>query len=771
MEKKILKDKYSSFEDDNEYSFEGVIVKKSSKGERFVYYKKDIGDFEVDHLISMLNTYDPSDFEIIIVIGQDVLEIVESFIAYMFLLCCNKRIRSIKIILPYKKIGFEFAQQYYISGLQNASFPGNLQIYTYKTIGDKIEKWSGDISGLLLSGRGKRFIVSRSFVPMIYVDDLSFEKFFLNKYEDLINIVDITSAFSSVKDDMTSATRKKQKSIYNSLYPVIIEKLKDNKEAFYCLYYFRILEYFGVSHKFYNLNSLSSGVNDNNLYLKKVSYALRRVLSFPLYYAVIFYVILINKKILLGNKLSGLLCGSISFQEVGCILQGIDEVLNQVETIYYGIYEIVKNIKEHSTHKRGVICGKVYDKSEVLSIKKNKSQVLGYVNGFEDDECYLVMSMIDDGDLGIITHARNSLQEISDINILDAVKKDIDIIDRQISEKNEGQVLNDLFYNIDDVFFERQKIKAAASYGLLIFVSMLNDLKGMFSVDTVSVKEGVRVGFIKTSQVIESFENNGFYNGTIYNIVLPLKHKPAVVCENIREFDDGLLMDKLLMGESDDAFAELSKFIVINNCEYMSAGIKKMPKNNRLLLCAEYNEIDIVKRYDKSILLAINLEDNSVDASDLLKSMANMQLSEKNAGRSLIIYGCKENLVRQFIRILKLWERVNKAFWSNNSIALFYYKKDYMIPCFVLCGNSYHEYVTINHELMNKHLIEIPDDTLSIGVGNDGEKVKRVFKHGNMLFTRNGELLHYDLLLSVGLGKTIFENNTCCILMKEIKDF
>ena len=764
MDKKSLLEKYAIFEKDIVYSKENMSVKKGLDGKEYVVnFKSCIGDLQVENLMRMIFDEKNNVEKLCLILSDDISLVVETFVPYLFLVCSDDRIKSLKLVLPYKDLGFRIIQEIYFILVQDEAAFDDVEIYTYKQDVENFTKWGKNLYGKIMN-----INVSRSLVPMIYVNDERFRKYFVLSCYEYMSEINFDRLRELVEQELNKSEKEKQKQVFNVIKKFLFDEFRvtERFDWLYYLYYYKIADYLGVLGLYYDPEIAVGLGRHRNKYVEGISKVLRRVLKMPVYYSILFYVCMMNKRLMYKKNRKHYARGVKKEEEIVSLLVDLESVVNQVDVLFYGIYEIAKNMKVHSTNKRGVICGRVYEKVVLKDIKAKSLNIVSCIDDMQFCESgamkYLVMSMIDDGSIGIIDRLQKDLSIVSQRDMKEIVEKDLAVLKNSLIEKHEGLALHDLLYDKNKIVFERQKIKAAASYGLLMFVSNLEELSGMFRVDTVSVDGKRRIGFEKSLKKLSEYEDNLGYRGSVYNVFFPLKYRGNDAVSGSSD----VFGEVGLTAESDDAFSELANIVVYSYEEVINKDVDPKMKG-AVVVNVGYEEVHDLKEMEKKYLLAIDMKGYQMDGSELLRFLAELQLSKKNKRKDLIVYNVEERVVVLLIRILQMLFGGEKNFWSDDSAVLFYYFSDTLCKCFLLSGESYDEFYMINDYLRNKHIIGIP-----------GEKEGEARRIENMGLTPNkkvsmldkGDVLCYDLLLEVDEGETIFEYNSTRILNRRIKN-
>ena len=216
-----------------------------------------------------------------------------------------------------------------------------------------------------------------------------------------------------------------------------------------------------------------------------------------------------------------------------------------VQNIGSGLYELAKNILEHSTFKRGVITARIFDKERLIKLKDQDTH-----NFIDERKLYKYKIK------KTIKRREVTKQFFLDVNVIDFGKETI----REKYIKNIEQNINDLKeFNIEDYssdinfiksnqfdykdFFvidvkklsrvKHQQNKLISRIGLHYFTNILKDSEDAF-IKTSSLNhltkpknefnDGVIIYNKKNKIVFEKTENCNFIKqGTTFNCIIPIK--------------------------------------------------------------------------------------------------------------------------------------------------------------------------------------------------------------------------------------------------------
>ncbi len=453
----------------------------------------------------------------------------------------------------------------------------------------------------------------------------------------------------------------------------------------------------------------------------------------------------------------------------------ISKIFYFTNEIFYGIRELAKNIIEHSSNGRGVIIGRVLNRSDLPGLKPGM-QIDEYLKGREETE-FIDLIVLDDGDVGIIE------KTIKNLNVLKTEFTDIpDVIikfEKDIENLSKGNIVLPDFFNPGDIKLNYQQIRSALSLGLLIFSHHVLENHGFMMVSSP------QPGEVKGLVLYENWDKRKDLKeiiplGTFYNILFPknLKRPPTPRGETV-PFE---------MPSGESAFNKLFK--LIRNCN-IPGGENVFPDKfidleDRLCfvdyqLGSELRKEDIknitgifekcaqchVKKTRK--ILSIDLKEVSkFDPTDLFLFLAKIQMAKDV--KSIIVHNAKDEMIEGIIKLFQVFKKVQFKIGSNDHFVLFYYrKKDQQVDCyysFLLAGESWDDLSWINEKIAKTNLTEeiLPKNR------NDESICKPSLQFLadyclNPLFTSEGHLLPFDVLIKRS-GLTLFERNVLSDLNK-----
>ena len=215
-----------------------------------------------------------------------------------------------------------------------------------------------------------------------------------------------------------------------------------------------------------------------------------------------------------------------------------------VNAIFAGIYELVKNIVEHSEKHEGTILINTTTKDQLNNNGENKTNEYLWENYFafindkfdKKNPAYLDISITDVGTIGIIETSLQNMEKKGDWRDIDEEirKPDAEKIKEGIKDCNgdkakEAELLFNMYFNQEKdnpLKLDRQANNSYKGLGIYLFTEFVNQNNGLFNLQTN--KYGSRNETIDFSYYNQSFREkiiNPRIHGTTYKIILPITVK------------------------------------------------------------------------------------------------------------------------------------------------------------------------------------------------------------------------------------------------------
>ncbi|MCP4971753.1 MAG: hypothetical protein GY932_14300, partial [Arcobacter sp.] len=472
-----------------------------------------------------------------------------------------------------------------------------------------------------------------------------------------------------------------------------------------------------------------------------------------------------------------------------------------VEELADGLYELAKNIKEHSSKNKGVITARLYDKEQLLKLKDNT--VEDFVKE-RDDDCFKVKR----------TNRKKekiTKQYFLDINVIDLSNdlvrekyvKNIKDNNDEIKEFTNEDYISDIEYienkekfKYKDFFvidiekiskIKHQQNKLISRIGLHYFTNILKDSTDSFikasSIKYLSKKEqnenieedGVIFYNKKNGEEVVLYNKKGEkkYNfirgGTLFNCIVPIKIKDFNVLEvtNNDEFNK----------ETSDisTFNELVDYEIIDYKIGVTNGVtnKKPPLFKYSEEVNEDTEInkyaDIIKIYkdikklilekEKNIIVLdakkIKLRSNNGNTNDSFNRSESDWIRLLSAlnfyYKDIIVFNINKEEVKRILNIRKSWSK-KLDFWNLDSRVLFYSIKESEDKQFrrfgatLLTGKTVNQFNLINSNIGNYHYNYGSNDGFIDKKIDTDEVLPNEIYETNLFINNN--LIYFELLLT-----------------------
>lgn len=465
-----------------------------------------------------------------------------------------------------------------------------------------------------------------------------------------------------------------------------------------------------------------------------------------------------------------------------------------------GLRELAKNICEHSSNKRGVFCGRVYngdadsewiDDSGWLNFLRTYKKSLTHIDPLENNKLFhfFNINIIDDGQIGVVENLKNSISS-SSVNYPEK-ENDLILFD------NDKIKFQNLLDTSSGIILNQQTKRAYAHLGLLFFSKFIIHNNGIIRGDTWNKNklEGKRdFAFVLKDSLrdfLSSFNVprlNRF--GTNYNIILPFDPtkplKPYTSIYSTPNYTTAVEKQSLedLFSFETVCFRSGEEPSILDKNKYIfivaPKSIKMIEKNNEELFFKEITDsfLDDHKKLiqNKSAVVCIDLNEVSIDSSQLFRFLGRWELEFPTC--SVILFNLSTDLLFRLIDINEIFydmlkANVNVQYWDENSLAVIYsytiaQNKFYFTD--VLWGRNKEDFLLINRFLsktnFNAYSIEHPI--------NNSENVSLPEEYKHLLsrfsvFTNECSLLPIDLLIKdIENNLSLFEHNMSVLLNNDL---
>lgn len=473
----------------------------------------------------------------------------------------------------------------------------------------------------------------------------------------------------------------------------------------------------------------------------------------------------------------------------------LKHLLKQTNDICYGLEELAKNILEHAGKKGkkgfGVISVRLHSHSKVRTFKNGGTVFSKWYNLYAGKKfSFLDINVIDSGLEGIPTKYKKNLQneiikysqkEYEPYSIL---KKELELDVKRI---NDEKYTFSRFLNYERIELLHQIHRANARLGLLIFSDLVVEKKGgIIKIASTDLKcEDSDHAYIFKDKNEFKVDNSLYVGsfihlGTNYNFIIPIErvHNKIIFSDDYKS-----------LGTSTSSLKALFKYEIIDH--------EKLPRTNpskKTYLIDNIPVPDEVDKYEKIYALSKAIKDDHekqnnciillnaqsfssilTNSSDWVRLLACIQISNNIP---VIVVNIALSIHQEIITINRIYDSINQ-FWNNDSHTLFYIKCKYTYEhrntingkhqelslwfCDVLTGKTFDNYLAINQSISSYHY-----NLYSI--------VDHKFDHGNnytsprqsKLFSWDGKLLNFELLINLKDGLALFEESVESLLNLEI---
>lgn len=406
-----------------------------------------------------------------------------------------------------------------------------------------------------------------------------------------------------------------------------------------------------------------------------------------------------------------------------------EDIFSICEGMILGFHEIVRNILEHSSSKKGAVGFRIYSEKDLLLLKSVKvpetKLYLDTIKKERDIKCkYIDINVFDISNAGIIDTYKNKIKHDIDIDLIDFFKK---------SEKTP---LNSL-----------ENFKK--SYGLLFFSNQVEANNGFFMVS--SIENGMGEQYINFGN---TQRNTELTNGTCYNIIFPLekRNRQKEVSQDqitnkkfepVRGFEKELLNYDLLQFE-DILIPETRKprnsdwLININLGKSDYCDEKSLESNFFEVTKKQHGTIFGTRNSDIFTFLIPNEAKNyTTNPGDLLRFFSKLQ---------------ETTFIQNIIVILEDSRFLNNLFSPNSLISfpkpiLVYYGENNYFRPFLLFGSDMGEiihfnyfYLTLPNFISENHTAHVDDTSSSLDIN---------FPHSNLFYSKTKRIKEFDSLLEI----------------------
>ena len=380
---------------------------------------------------------------------------------------------------------------------------------------------------------------------------------------------------------------------------------------------------------------------------------------------------------------SGVLPSEFNDKNKREVVLSLNQLWEFTKELVRGLYELVLNIRQHSSKKTGVITGRIYKKLVWEALKKSEvgSSFDKYVrllgNDYESIERLMDFNIVDlgiDGVLDKLKHETEKLAENSGgLEHLSTIyMEDVKLI-------QSGKVSFEHFINPSKGNVLSQQAKRATCHlGLLIFSKLVIENKGLLRAGTVNAQS------VTVYQGGCSTYDGSVLHGTHYHVVLPVLKTSGYKTILPTALAEPQATEHTLTGLHE--LLDFGTYVIDSDC------ISPTRTKGDALIQLNLQERDVTDRdgetdlfqhfkamYESSSynpkldFLCIDLQRVSLSASALFRFMGNLALFIPR--EHVILLGVKAELLQEVYRINDGWyddRSALLAYWSEVTVTIVY---------------------------------------------------------------------------------------------------
>ena len=461
-------------------------------------------------------------------------------------------------------------------------------------------------------------------------------------------------------------------------------------------------------------------------------------------------------------------------------LRSLKGKMEIAKKIFDGIFELAKNVVEHSSTKEGSIKIKsITEKTlkkleqkkksnETTETKKDKIRkedewkknpelwtlYRSYISKQEQNKRYLEIDISDTGNVGIIESAIKELKGkqknfARTRNAKKLYKEDIETIVKQVkSSRDEAKLLYDMYFNRGTdktIELNTQSKNAYRGLGIYLFTKFVNSNHGIFNVQTNKYKEGGTT--INFSSFGGDYQKSNFQSpevfGTKYNIIIPIPEKHSVNAKKALnwkpDFDKGILVSKGVY----EKMLPLKK--EKNTEDYFLGGLNHLPDKYVLKNNSVSN--------NETFVFSIGTE-SLIDRTKIFRAISH--LFDNDRIKSIIIKDISAELISG---LFEIYEDFVFPSNSNELLILLIVKEDdennaetrptMERQMAIIAGNSAEQCRAINDYISKK---DTPSKYLDLFSNDEKENERKAIENilqKHNLFDDKGELIAVDFFESI----------------------
>ncbi|MDB5141658.1 MAG: hypothetical protein JWQ66_371 [Mucilaginibacter sp.] len=462
----------------------------------------------------------------------------------------------------------------------------------------------------------------------------------------------------------------------------------------------------------------------------------------------------------------------------------IENLWSFTKELVYGLRELAKNLRDHTTNHRGVITARIYATEVYRSLRQlgpeQRSMFDGYLAYLKDKKkleisAFFDLNVIDIGNRGIVPTLMKSSKDIYDRLPDNSKLKELLAADIELLRSVRFSV-QDLLAPDKKSVLNQQAKRSIAHLGLMLFNKLITKNSGLLILSSLNPLGGRDTIAVPTDAATELASVD---LGTYFHIILPIQAKKSYQTH---------LPDTIeIPGDSSSAdikgIEALFSYEVHEAKGALSSDVKKLifrmrPDNGKLtdradeLLCWE--SIAAMREqlvdHGHSVIYNLDLDQVDLDGSQLFRMLGHWQAEYPKY--SLTLSNIKSKVFIELVNINTEFIASNRGsdYWNAVSAILVYHYSTIRSSRFyfvdALWGRTRTEY-----RLLNKLISKNNFNYTSIFLQQRAQQPKAAdgsIRPGNLAFYSKNLLLPLDIVLKTG-EQTLFECNSLVLLENEIK--
>ncbi|WP_191187640.1 hypothetical protein [Mucilaginibacter pankratovii] len=631
------------------------------------------------------------------------------------------------------------------------------------------------------------FVISGSFIPILRVNNISYELYFTERTEALELEIDYVY-YPKNSELYSSVSAALKKRLYNK--DIYIQKNK--VKAFRVLTRLAFVQALSNARilNFYlnNTSSFADQLQAGSLkgqtainYFRSIRPIFNELQLKPPIFHYIFSTLMASK--LLPNKLNG--DTKLEFETT------IKSLWSFVKELIFGIQELAKNVVEHSTYHEGIITARTYKldsyeklNPELISVFRTYQQCLK-----KEHSSFFDVNVADGGLEGVLKTLTEQSKQSHQNHPSEELAKDIESL--ETNKITFGDLLNP---NQPLRLFQQAK-RATAHLGLLTLAKLVDNNHGLLRASNWETDSDTMLRASETIYQQQFRDKTAMIDyGTNYHFVLPINHEYTYRPQFHEETGIPEVSAEYALG-----IEHLSDFILIPVLQFKLENLDdhqiyevRFQKPDTDDVKVDYWDIfplrNIVRSDIKAkIAFCLHLDNINVDYDRLYRFLGNWELTF--TGIPLILTGIATETHLRLVETIRMHGRTQQLpFWNEKSLIVVYNyvehvksnQRFYYID--VIWGESEIDYLALNKLISKSNFnstsvlqqlaavdnSESGDDQAEEVIAYELSARKIAALDGFGLFHHPGLLLPIDLIIKAGPPYSIYEQNALSLLQNRI---